>query len=384
MNNSRVLVVYSGWLGDLVWLVPTIHALKTSFESVSLVVSEVQAPLAAIMKNGLLDNVYVDVPSRRLASAKAVRKAAQVQSIDTFIDFKGRWKTGIYMPWGQNLNIWLPHRKDAREYALSRLFHPLAMNMPARSEGHMVDAYLSALGGLGTRSTPVSFDLPFSAETIREGERIIEEEGLREKKSISINLGSAQYSKIWPIERVVHLANVLERDMGCKVVLMGARGFAPNENYDARMSQEVLGNTTCTNLIESTDLAVDAYLLSSGAFSVSVGNDSFAGHMAGSANEVSSDTAGAVQAKNGHWYKANHTVALFGPTNPVFCQPYDPTGTFSTVVMPEAYPPECVYNREDHTCPHYGDQYCADRAHCMQHITVEQVVEAISAKLQTA
>ncbi|MBT3193230.1 MAG: glycosyltransferase family 9 protein [Verrucomicrobia bacterium] len=383
MKKSRVLVVYSGWLGDMIWLVPTIHALKTVFDSISLVVSEVQAPLARIMKNGLLDEVYVDDPSRRLASAKAVRQAARANAIDTFIDFKGRWKTGIYIPWGRDLDIRLPHRRDAREYALSRLVHPRAVSMPARSEeGHMVDAYLSGLSGLVTQPVPVSFNLPFDAETMREGERIAKEEGLREKKSIALNLGSAQYSKIWPIENVVRLSEILEQDMGCKVVLMGARGFAPNDDYDARMSREFFANSSVTNLIEKTTLAVDAYLLSCGALSVSVGNDSFAGHMAGSANEVRSDTAGAVQAANGRWYRANHTVALFSSTNPLFCQPYDPTGTFSTIVLPGSYPDECVYDHKAHTCPHYGDRYCVERAHCMQHLTVDQVVEAIEAKLK--
>jgi len=383
MKKTRVLVIYSGWLGDLVWLIPTIHALKTAFDSVSLVVSEVQAPLANIMKNGMLDEVYIDTPAQRLASAKAVRHAARAKSIDTFIDFKGRWKTGIYIPWGRGMNVWLPHRSDAREYALSRLVHPRALSMPARSDGHMVDAYLSGLTGLGTQKMPVSFNLPFDADTIREGERIIKEEGLREQKSVALNLGSAQYSKIWPIENIVRLSEILERDMGCKVVLMGAQGFAPNDNYDARMSQEFFSKGQVTNLVEKTSLPVDAYLLSCGAFSVSVGNDSFAGHMAGSANEVRKETPGAIQAQSGRWYKANHTVALFSSTNPVFCQPYDPTGAFSTIVLPASYPADCVYDHKAHTCPHYGDRYCVDRAHCMQHLTVDQVAEAIESKLQT-
>ena len=254
--------------------------------------------------------------------------------------------------------------------------------MPARADGHLVDAYLSGLGALDIRSTPVSFDLPFSDQTIEEGERIVKREGLRTTRSVSINLGSAQYSKIWPAGNYRRLAEILKNDMNCKVVLMGARSFAPNSNYDVRMSREFFDHGPATNLVEETSLPVDAYLLSSGAFTVSVGNDSFAGHMAGSANETGSDAPGAVRADNGRWYQANHTVSLFAATNPAFCRPYDPTGVFNTVVVPESYPPDCAYDRKSHTCPHYSDRYCADRAHCMQNLTVDQVVAAVAEKLR--
>lgn len=382
MKQDRVLVVYSGWLGDLVWIIPTIHALRTVFDSVSLVVSQVQAPLADVMKNGLVNDVYVDRSAQRLASARAVRQDVHAKGTKTFIDLKGRGKTGIYMPWGLNLDVWIPHRRDAREYALSRLLHPGAATMPARDDGHMVDAYLSGLEVFGVRHVPVSFDLPFRDQTIEEGERIAKREGLRTQKSVVLNIGSAQHSKIWPAENYVRLAEVLVREMACKVVLMGARDFTPNDNYDLQMARALFSRDDVTNLVEETDLAVDSYLLNSGAFSVSVGNDSFAGHMAGSANEMDAHTPGAIQADSGRWYRANHTVSLFAPTNPVFCRPYDPTGAFNTVIVPESYPSDCGYDRKGHTCPHYGDRYCVERAHCMRHLSVEQVVAAVEEKLR--
>ena len=98
MKQRRVMVVYAGWLGDLVWIVPALHALKSAFQSVSLVVSEVQAPLAGILRNGLVDEVFVDTADRRMASARAVRRAARERDIETFIDLKGRGKAAYYFP----------------------------------------------------------------------------------------------------------------------------------------------------------------------------------------------------------------------------------------------------------------------------------------------
>lgn len=381
MKRERVLLIYAGWLGDLVWIVPVIHALKTVFHSVSIVVSQVQEPLADIMRNGLLDHVYVDHPSSRLSCARAVRRHARACGIETYMDLKGRGKTGIYMPWGRGMTICIPHRRDAREYMFSRLLHPLATCMPARADGHMVDAYMSGLRDLGVADTPVSFALPFSGQTLEEAERIVTREGLREQPSVALNPGSAQFSKIWPAASFRRLAEVLKHDMGCKVVLMGAGRFDPNDNYDLRVSREYFRDGLITNLVEETSFAVDACLLSSGVFDVAIGNDSFAGHMAGSASETAPGTPGAVQAPGGRWYKANHTVSLFAATNPVFCRPYDPTGVFNTVVVPESYPATCVYDRQAHTCPHYEDRYCAEQAHCMRNLTVDQVVAAVEQKL---
>lgn len=381
MKKGNVLVIYSGWLGDLVWIIPTLHALKSAFNSVSLVVSKTQAPLAEVFKNGLVDELHVDISSKRLAMARQVRRQVRASDIDTVVDLKGRGKTGIYMPWGGGRELWIPHRNDAREYVLSRLVHPLAKELPARADGHMVDAYLSSLAALGVQDARVTFDLPFSDEIIAEGDRIADEEGLRDANSVVLNIGSAQFSKIWPAASFRRLADVLTHDLNCKVVLMGANDFPPNKDYDLRMSREHFNDGSVINLVEKTSVAVDSYLLSSGVFNVAVGNDSFAGHMAGSASETSPATAGALEAGNGRWYVANHTVSLIGPTNPRFCRPYDPTDTFNSIVSPHPYPPDCVYDRKSHTCPHYGDSYCVERAHCMEQIGVDEVVAAVEAKL---
>ncbi len=372
-NSEGVLVVYSGWLGDLVWIIPSIRALSEAYASVSLVVSKTQAELAKVLANGIVDAVHVDDSSRRLATARQVRR-----------DARGRGKTGLYMPWGGGRTILIPHRTDAREYTFARLLHPFASCLPPRPTGHMVDAYLSGLDRLGIRDVPVSFALPFDDATVEQAEDIVQREGLRQTTSVALNIGSAQFSKIWPAANYRRLAEVLEHDLGCKAVIMGARHFSAIGNYVMRISQEVFQGTPFTNLVAETSLPVDACLLQSGVFDLAIGNDSFAGHIAGSASEVEAGTEGAVRADNGRWYRANRTISLFGPTNPLYCRPYDPTDSFNTIVTPASYPAECVYDHESHICPHYGDRYCVDRAHCMTKLTVDQVVQAVEQRMRTA
>ena len=66
---------------------------------------------------------------------------------------------------------------------------------------------------------------------------------------------------------------------------MGADSFKWNNHYDARKEKTNFKNYDGLKFISSSSLLVNAYLLSSGVFDLSVACDSFPAHMAGSANE---------------------------------------------------------------------------------------------------
>ncbi|MBN2302719.1 MAG: glycosyltransferase family 9 protein [Lentisphaerae bacterium] len=383
MNYNKLLLIYSGWLGDLVWIIPTIRALRTRFSHVSIVASEIQEPLALLLQGNLLDNVFIDHRRRRLASAAKSRRMALAEDIGTFVDLKGRGKAGLYIPWHPGTRVFSPSRKNAREYILSRILHPMATEMPDHNDKlHMVDSYLETAQFLGAKETPVCFDIPFSKDVIANADRIIDKYHLQDGRSVAISLGSAQLSKIWPAIRYRQLAEIIENDLGYRVVIMGGASFAPNANYDFRTAREFFGDGRFVNLVAETNFAVDCRLLRSGVFGVIVGNDSFAGHMAGAVNEMPPHTAGSKRAPNGKYYKGLYSVTIFGPTNPEFCKPYDPTGYFNIAIQPRRYPPDCPYNRSDHICPHYADAYCVKRNHCMDMISVEQVAATVKQQLQ--
>lgn len=382
MDCEKALLVYSGWLGDLVWIIPTIKALRSRFKSVSLVVSDVQAPLALGLEGTLLDKVHVGTRRNRAAVAGRIRNEALAAGTGTFIDIKGRGKAGLFIPWHRDISVYMPDRLDAREYTLARMLHPFATGLPPRDNaGHMVDAYLGIARFFGVTRPAVDFRLSFPERTVTEAADIVKQEGLRTGRTVAINPGSAQFSKIWPAKNFRALAEILRGDMACKVVIMGPRSFSPNDNYEFGVSQRHFSDHKFVNLVGRTDILVDSHLLQSGVFDVAVGNDSFAGHMAGSASEVSAATPGAAASADGRYFKANRTVSLFGPTNPVFCRPYDPTGEFNSIVQPGGYPADCPYNRTDHVCPHYGDKTCVGVNHCMAGITVDQVVRAVEQQL---
>jgi ADP-heptose:LPS heptosyltransferase len=386
MDHDKALLIYSGWLGDFVWIVPTVKALKRRFASVSMVVSGIQSTLAGAFEGTLLDEVFADTKSGRRKFAAMVRRSTGEMGIGTFIDIKGRAKAGMYVPWRRGIKAFMPSHEDAREYLLARMLHPSSHVMPRREPGrHMVESYLAIAGFFGAPQTPVNFDIEFDEATRREADRVVEREELGCGRTVALNLGSAQFSKIWPASSFRKLAEILESDLCCKVVVMGAKCYKPNNDYDMAASSRCFSDGRFTDLVAETGQLVDSCLLRGGVFDVCVGNDSFAGHMAGSANEVPAGAEGAARASNGKWYRANRTVTLFGPTNPMYCRPYDPTGKFNLAVHPDSYPATCSYDREAHICRHYRDRYCVDRKeHCMAEISVEQVAGAVATQLATA
>lgn len=385
MDKDKALIVYSGWMGDFLWLVPTLRALKTKFSSLTLVVSEQQEVLARSLTGGVVDRVFVDVKKQRKEQREKVKEWAQKTNIGTYIDVVGKWKTSAFIPSKLfGTSVYIPRKADTREYALARILHPLARHLPQRGEEqHLVDAYLEIAKMFGAEPR-VCFDLGYDNRTTAQADEIIEKHDLREQDSVVINLGSAQTSKIWSPQNYRRLADILQHDLKLKVVVMGAQDFKWNDDYDLKAFNSFFKDYEGHVLIHDTSLMVDACLLSLGVINVAIGNDSLAGHMAGYAKEVPADTPGARKA-NGKYYLANYTVSLVAPTNEKFCGVYDPTREFNLVVKPIEYPSNCTtgscdYNQTDHVCPNYGLEHLVSP--CMEKITVDQVVGATEIQLK--
>jgi len=400
MFKTRALVIYSGWMGDFMWFVPFLKALAKSgkFKSLSAMVKEQQFPLAdsltldTDLEEKILDSIYVDKPWQRpFAGFQAL---ACWGGIGTYIDITGRFKAALRIP-PQPLSrkIMIPNRKDAKEFALLKGIHWFAKEMsPRNKQGHMVDSYLSLLEDFGIDDYEIDFRLHYDEKTIKRAKRIISENGLEESDSVVLNLGSAQFSKIWPSEKFKQLALELKAS-GINVVIMGANNYRWNKNYDRKaVEADFEVDYDGLVLVKNIPTMVNAYLLSSGAFNVSVGNDSFANHMAGSASEVPEGTPGAVMDERGRWFKApTLAVNTGGGTQEKFCGVYDPTGKFHVVVRTkkdysqfECLGKPCEYDQVQHVCRHFGKVPEAGQSPCISRITVKQMYEATMERLKAS
>jgi len=374
--RDKALFITSGWLGDFVWHVPLIRGLTKKF-NLDLVVSEQQEGLARGFEDvGLVGKVYVAKKKGRLKNALEIADLARKQGTKIYIDMVGKFKTGIYIPHMSDSDVFIPSREDAKEYPLAKMLHPFAKTMDSREKGHAVDSYMSVLDFFGIPRV-ADFKLGYSAAVRQEAEGVIRKNGL-DRNFVALNIGSAQFSKIWPVENFLELGKRL-RDQGLGVAFIGAGNFRWNGDYDRKIEKTCLKNDKYV-FIESNSLMVNSCLLSSGVFDVSVGNDSFAGHVAGSANQVFEEFVGTRRASDGRLFFANYSVSLFGPTNSSLYAPYDPTGWFNLVVKPGEY--ACGYDPgKKNICSMYDKYPRGGRSACMSSISVDSVVDAVNIQL---
>lgn len=291
-------------VGDLVFLLPTIYALRESLSNVRIglpVFSRGQGHLASAIDGTLVDKVFYDCRFADLI--RAVRQFAP----QLYFEFDGGFRYAVAGWVASPARRIHPPREFVKGYAA--MLHSEAL--PHRVGEHRVDTMLSLLGMIGLKRKRVSFEFDVPDRHI-ENAALLAERYIPDG-SIAVIPAAGVRCKNWPAESLQRTIDILSRDLGRNVV--------------------VIGRDQCPGLRNATDLAgksnflTDAYLLRySGLFDVVVGVDTGMMQIAGS---VSSDA-------NGEYggVAANRTVSLFGPTDPRVYKPYDPTGGFNLVVKP--------------------------------------------------
>ena len=225
--------------------------------------------------------------------------------------------------------------------------------VPYNKSGHRVETWLGVLDRLRLPRTRISFEFD-APDACREKAAVMARESIP-PGSIALVPTSGNHIKDWPADSLQETVNVLSRDMGRHVVLMGKAKRHP-------------GIANATDLGGRSDLMTDAYLLRySGLFDVVAGVDTGIMQLAGS---VSSDEHGSYRGRTG-----NRTVSLFGPTDPAMYRPYDPEGSFNLVVTPAT--PSGTMGAWGWA----GDRY--ERAY-MKGIPPRGVVETINRHLEAA
>jgi len=388
MQSENAVINFSGWLGDFIWLVPTIKGIKSIFPSLSLIVSEQQKPLANILQErGLVEKVYVDNKKHRASTSKKVRAELREQK-PIFIDFVGKFKTAIYAPFlGGTNGIFIPYKSDSKETQLYKTIHPFAKHLPPKVKtAHMVDQYFNCTKETFGFDIPINFDFPFSTETQEKAEKLISQHEL--KGAVLLNVGSAQYSKIWPAKNYLALAQRIQNELEKKVAIMGAEDFRWNNNYDLLKAFPEFQGKDFPVFIEGHEFATNAYILRNGKLGLVIGSDSYPGHMAGSANEVEEGTPGSFKAPNQKSYLApTKSLTFNGPTNLDICQAYDPTGKFNTRVGPDNHnlnclESRCTYDGKTNVCKNYGKIPQDSYGPCIASISVDKVFQKVKISFQ--
>ncbi len=323
--SEAVMVRLPNWLGDTVMAVPALAALRRGLNGAPLGAAGPWAPLLA--GQGLAD-VLVTYPrawSSRLRTADMVRALDASTAVLLPNSFEAA-AAAIY--WGARRRIGFA--TGGRRALLTD-----APPLPS-PRLHQVDEYLALVERLGIVASertpclqPPAPDSPERAQA----RALLAEAGAAARPRVGLHLGAAfGPSKLWPVERMAELAELL-RARGRTAVLLGAAS-------DAGFAAAVIDHAAVASLVGRDSPALLPAVLAE--LDALVCGDTGVGHLAAAIGTP--------------------VVALFGPTDARLTAPRGPVAVLS---KPTACAP-CFYR----ACP-------IDHP-CLRAITADEVAERLA------
>lgn len=283
---KRVLIIQTGFLGDLILSTPLIRATKRAFPSARLFLLSIPSVAGALAHNP------------NLAQVITYDKRGEDRG------FKGFVKVGKRLrEVGFDLAL-IPHRslrsallakcagiRERIGFDRSAGFFLLTKRVTYRGGIHELERNLSLLHPLGVRPRPTPPELFPSDEEKKGAEAFLEEAGLSPQDGlVGISPGSFWPSKRWPKERFAQLGRRIVENGGEVLLLGSSRERCVCEAISSLMGEGAIVAAGKLSLLESTWLLTKCRVL--------VANDSAPLHMASA--------------------MGTPVVALFGPTVPEF------------------------------------------------------------------
>lgn len=330
MSDERFLVVKLGSLGDIVFTLPAVAALRDAHPSARIewVVERHWYPL--LERNPDLNEVIIldrDSPGSFLFCAWRLRALHYTCAID----FQGLYKSAALARFsGAPERIGFT-RRFAREPAVSLLY----TRRIAPAGAHMVEQNLALAAALGARNSHYRFPLHVRPEADARLGQKLEAEGLDD--FFVLSPGGGWVSKCWPPERY----GALHRELALRTGMRGVISFGPGERELAEAVRQTAGAPEPVLL----DIDVAQLMALVGKARLVVAGDSGPLHLASALGTP--------------------VVGLYGPTDPARNGPFGA----DDVVVRNARPEETTLKRGNRHSP------------AMLSITVEQVVAAVERRL---
>jgi lipopolysaccharide heptosyltransferase I len=339
----NILFIKLSAIGDVVQTLPALEAIKKALPD-STIDWVVEEDASGILEgHPLIGRILV---SRRKTWLRMLRKPRTFVSgvrelrgfvrdlrktrYDIAVDFQGLLKSGIL--------IGLARARRKVGFDKTREFSSLFLNEklpPYDAEKHALERYLDVARHLGAKDPQSQCILPIERETAKMRERI---SGVREgrKTLIVMNPVARWRTKLWREQRFAELADRLIAERGAAVIFTGSPA-------DRVVTSRILGlmKGRAWNWAGETTLKELAALARLSDLFITT--DTGPMHLAAAAGA--------------------RVLALFGPTAPWRTGPYGPS---HTVV------------RKGMACSPCFQRDCDDNVRCMEAITVEDVMTAIS------
>lgn len=322
---ERFLIVSTTGIGDTLWGTPAIRALKETYPDSYIGVLTTATGCELLKGNPYIDRFFI---FRRGLRAYSLLKELRHERFDVAFIFHASdrviWPLVFFT--GALQIIGIIGQNKGLDFILTKAIK--------QDNVHGVEMRLRLVGEIGVCcKTNFTIDMYLSEEEKKRASRFFENLSFdRDSLIIGLHPGAQKPFKCWPAERFIETGRRLAKDLGCKIIITGDRNEMGLCEY---ISSNITGAVSVAgkaNLRETAAIIEKMHLF--------ITNDTGPMHMA--------------------FALGAPTIALFCPTNPGLCGPYNAK--------------DIVIIKKPITCDPCIGKKC-QRPVCMEQITVEEVVE---------
>lgn len=325
---ERFLIVSTTGIGDTLWGTPAIRALKEAYPDSYIGLLTTATGCELLKGNPYIDRFFIFKRGLRVLTLLKLLKELRQERFGVAFIFHAsdRIIWPLVFLTGTPQIIGIVGQSKGLDFILTKAIE--------QDNVHGVDMRLRLVGEAGASRKNESAPALYlsEAETI-DASKFLETLGFDENFTIiGFHPGAQKPFKCWPAERFIETGRRLVKDIGCKVIITGDRNEKGLCEYIASQIPGAVSVAGKANLRETAAIIEKMHLF--------ITNDTGPMHMA--------------------FALGTPTVAIFCPTNPGLCGPYNAK--------------DVVIIKRPVTCNPCIGKEC-QRPVCMEQITVEEVVE---------
>ncbi|MDR3195197.1 MAG: DUF374 domain-containing protein [Endomicrobium sp.] len=333
----KILIVQPSRLGDIIFSLPTLAAIKKKFPCARLSWIADERCFEILEGNPILENIFIwDRKRISLNYYGKLRKRLRTQKFDLSVDLHGLAKSAMLVKLaGAKFKIASSSTNGMREF--SWLF---SKEIKSPQERHCVERHFEVAKYLGC-SDDINYPIHTSDESFKSVENKLLKDNVNLEKTIGVHSGGGWLSRRWDAANYAVLAKRLKTELNSDIVLIGGKEGGSGEKG---LNEEIISAAG----VKITDMTGKFALKELCAFlkmcKVFVGNEAGPMHIATALN---------VQA-----------VAILGPTDVNRTGPYKGNT-------------KVIQHKMD--CQPCRNRNCVNPK-CMRAVTVDEVFEEVKKK----
>ncbi|MCX6348922.1 MAG: glycosyltransferase family 9 protein [Candidatus Aureabacteria bacterium] len=216
-EQSKILLVKLGSIGDVVNTLPLANVLKNAFPETTLAWLIEPKSFPIVEGHRTVDRFIVFERGKGWAGARRALKEIREFSPGLVIDLQRILRSSFFTLLSRSPRRLGFDRKRCKE--ASWLFTDEKIP-PADPSRHMVEQYLEFASYLGARPAPPVFDLPIG-EAERNNARALLPSEARERGFIVLNIGATKPANRWPERNAAAFCRLVAEKTPCLTVLTG-------------------------------------------------------------------------------------------------------------------------------------------------------------------